>query len=684
MFLSHTFFQQFNLSRDYCAVFDPSLQLVHLNDAWSSFAGNKTALDSRRSYRDFFHDRLSGHLQIGMFKDDHQFSTCYSDEYSTSNVIHWTCLFDMDSQHLLLAGVEKKHDWKIKDKDRFESHFRLTNDLLIISTLTGETIELNEQWSKVLGFSMEELYAQSVTTLIHPDDLEASMEEAKGLIAENRYSTGFVNRYRHKNGSYKSLEWNASADLEKGIYYSVARDITERVAADKKARRYAQIVEASVNEIYRFGSTDLKFKEVNPAALKNLGYSIQEMLSMTPLDIKPELSPEEFNNILSQLESTQQRSLTLQSLHRRKNGTTYPTEIHLQKVGDDYVAFILDITRRDTIEKQLKESERRVPQIADSIPGALICFTQDESGQFSSVFMSSQIEEIMEIDASDAHQNIEILWNCFSKEDKGRLLLEIENSKKNSSAFDFSGKIKTVESHDKWLRITGNCKPLENGSTLWDAIITNITKSKDTEKELIQTIAEKTALFKELHHRIKNNLQMVNSLLYLKADEFDQEDVKLFIRETQSRIKSIAKIHERLLILQEMNTLDTKVYFDELIDDLVESLAVQPQLYSISKDLEEMQLHLDTVLPLALIITEILSNIVKHAYPKDQGGPITISISQRKGLTSLTISDQGVGAPDSHDLKASTGIIILRELVKQINAEMELSTEGGFSYRITF
>ena len=180
--------------------------------------------------------------------------------------------------------------------------------------------------------------------------------------------TDFETRLRRKDGTLITVIDSArTIELQgKPCILSIIYDITERKQAEEEKRKLLNIIEASLNEIYIFDVNTLKFSYVNEAALQNTGYSSEEARELTPLDLKPEFTENTFREMVAPLLSGEKKILVFQTVHRRKDASLYPVEVHLQIVQTGlervFLAIIYDITERKHAEEELKESERKLKQ----------------------------------------------------------------------------------------------------------------------------------------------------------------------------------------------------------------------------------------------------------------------------------------------------------------------------------
>ena len=225
------------------------------------------------------------------------------------------------------------------------------------------------------------------------------------------------------------------------------------------------------------------------------------------------------------------------------------------------------------------------------------------------------------------------------------------------------------------------------------AITRDITKMTKAEKLLAKTEAARK---KEIHHRIKNNLQVISSLLDLQADKFDNPKVIEAFRESQDRVISMALIHEELYKGKRTDTLDFSTYIRELAENLFRTYSLKSKKINLNMDLEENAFFdMDTAIPLGIIVNELVSNSLKHAFQGRDKGEIRIKLYgekreeyKREGSKSasfiLTISDNGVGIPENLNFEDldSLGLQLINTLVDQLDGELELKRNNGTEFAI--
>lgn len=217
-------------------------------------------------------------------------------------------------------------------------------------------------------------------------------------------------------------------------------------------------------------------------------------------------------------------------------------------------------------------------------------------------------------------------------------------------------------------------------------IIGNALKRKRMEDKIITSLDEKEILLKEIHHRVKNNMQIISSLLALQSHHLhDEKDKELFIN-TQNRVRSMALVHEMLYQSADIAQIDFSKYINEISNLLFSTYNVDKTKVILKADVKGVIISLDRAIPCALIINELVSNSLKYAFSRDEEGEICIHFSTKKESHKLTISDNGKGFPDDYDIKTSKslGLQIVTALTSQLMGTYKMEANNGSKFIITF
>lgn len=223
-------------------------------------------------------------------------------------------------------------------------------------------------------------------------------------------------------------------------------------------------------------------------------------------------------------------------------------------------------------------------------------------------------------------------------------------------------------------------------STKNEQLHREIDERKRAEEKIRVSLEEKEILLKEIHHRVKNNLQIISTLLDLHSDHIDERSRDIF-REIQCRIRSIALVHEKLYRTKDFNAIDFSGYLESLADHLLRTYLDDPEKISLKLDAEGVKLGIDDAVPCGLIICELLTNSLKYAFPDGGGGTIAIHFQAGEEQTIvLTFSDDGVGLPNGLDFRntESLGLQLVNMLVRQLRGQIAVEQKDGTSFVISF
>jgi two-component sensor histidine kinase len=215
----------------------------------------------------------------------------------------------------------------------------------------------------------------------------------------------------------------------------------------------------------------------------------------------------------------------------------------------------------------------------------------------------------------------------------------------------------------------------------------DISERKLAEEQLLASLKEKEVLLKEIHHRVKNNLQIVSTLLDLQgAQTGDLEAVGMF-QESRGRVRSMALIHERLYRSDNLAQVNIREYIERLAEDLYQSYRSSSGEIEFVVSAERALFPLDVAIPCGLLLNELLTNCLKHAFPACRDGTVTIDLWRGSNNTCvLTVKDDGAGFPDSIDFRntSSFGLQLVNMLVEQLDGRIQLRANEGTCFTITF
>ena len=297
------------------------------------------------------------------------------------------------------------------------------------------------------------------------------------------------------------------------------------------------------------------------------------------------------------------------------------------------------------------------------------------------------------------NQGAERLYGYTKEEAIGKISHELLKTKHPQELNDFLEKldkydmwtgelIHTTKNGDK-LIIESRQQLIQDSHSNKIVIETNrdITERKKSEDKIRASLKEKEVLLREIHHRVKNNLQIISTLLQLQSEEITHPKTLENYRESENRIQSIALIHEKMYQSRDISSIDFTGYIKSLINDLMYSYDAGSRNIKSVIDTDNFLFSIETVQPLGLIINEIISNSLKYAFKNRYKGTILIKLEKiGSGIFKLTVSDNGIGFPENIDFKntSSLGLQLVNELVKQLDGDIKLNINNGTEFVIVF
>ncbi|MFA4876964.1 MAG: histidine kinase dimerization/phosphoacceptor domain -containing protein [Methanoregula sp.] len=215
-------------------------------------------------------------------------------------------------------------------------------------------------------------------------------------------------------------------------------------------------------------------------------------------------------------------------------------------------------------------------------------------------------------------------------------------------------------------------------------LLSEISIRIDAEKHLIQSVGEKEVLLREVHHRVKNNLQIIISLLNLQARYITDVTTQAAFRESQGRIRAMALVHEKLYRSADITHLDLDSYLRFLMDNLFQFFDMSGKGIVFSKDIRDIFLPIDTAIPMGLILNELFSNSLKYAFPDGRKGEISLVIYRQGKALTILYKDNGIGIPEDFDWRnpPSLGLRLVCSLVEQLDGTIELDRSSGTAFTI--
>ena len=520
-----------------------------------------------------------------------------------------------------------------------------------------KNIYISPAYEKIFGNSCASWYTDCLSWLdkVHPDDRDrigsAITKEVLGEYDEEY-------RIIRPDGEIRWVRDRAFPIYnEQGEIYriaGIAQDITERkqteLALQKSEQRFRQIFAHAPIGMSLINFHTHQFIQVNPAYYQMLEYSESEIKSLTFEDFT---HPDDLGNDLHYMEQINQGqidSFRMPKRYFKKNGeivwANLTVAVLRDLIGEPVfcVAMIEDITHQQQLQDELTQSERRFQTALDNI---LDCFglykpIRDDSGQI--------IDFV--IDYINTATN---LHNCFTQPvQSGQPIYSVLPPAYQDEIFDAYCQVMETgqplvkellfydDSTSQHLRQAFDVRIVyfDNGLVVtWR----DITQRQQAEAQIKASLIEQETLLKEIHHRVKNNLQIISSLLRLQARKLKAPEILDLLQESQNRVQAMALIHEKLYQSENLSKIKFGAYIQSLVDSLSRCYGARQKGITFNLMIAPVSLSIDTAIPCGLIINELVSNSLKYAFPDSRNGEIGITLQTKGGTHEGEGEEQGDG-----------------------------------------
>ncbi|MFC4158673.1 PAS domain S-box protein [Chitinimonas lacunae] len=566
------------------------------------------------------------------------------------------------------------------------------------------------------GYSATEMVGQSIARLYPPEDValdilgrELAQARQKGRVEAEYWRERKDGSRFWANTVITALQ--GRSDGQNG-FVVVARDLTEARAANDALRQARDDLEIRVNErTAELQASETRFRmllEGAPDAVIAVdhdgkiifangqtevlfGYSQPELLGK-PIEM---LIPERYHH--HHVEHRSHYSTTprvramgsgLSLSGRRANGSEFPVDLMLSPIiteqGPLTMAIVRDVTERREAEARIKASEMRFRTLLEGAPDAVIAV--DQQGKIT--FANGQTEVLFGYPyASLLGQSIEML---IPQRYHHRHLQHRQNYtdaprvRAMGSGLALSGR--RADGSEFPVDLMLSPIATEQG-TLTMAIVRNVTERRQAEERIQAALEEKETLLKEIHHRVKNNLQVVASLFDLQAGTTTDPAVIAALREGQCRVRSMALIHETLYRTQDFSRIPFTTYLEQLSRTLLSSYAGDTHHVALDIEAEHVFLDLQIATPCGLLVNELLANSLKHAFPNKRPGRITVTLRRQDEKTvCLMVADDGIGLPPGFEPTRATslGLQLVQMLSRQIRGKPHWDSQHGTRFELNF
>lgn len=594
-----------------------------------------------------------------------------------------------------------------ESEERYRNLIESSPDGIIVH-FEGKILFANYSAAVMLGYDNgEDLLQKNVMEFLHPSFRTEVEKRISKIIGKNERVPMIEEKFLKKDGSYIDVEVTALPFTYRGntAVQVIARDITFRKKAEKalaeSEERYRAFITQSTEGIYRlelekpikisaFPRDQVRhilkhcyIAECNDAMAFMYGYNNsseligKKLVEMYGGEERPEdiLRLTEF--VISEYKS---QNMETQEFDRNRK-LKYFVNNAVGIVQNGYLTRIWG-TQTDITELKEKESEvRKLLTAVDQSPVSIVI--TDLSGNIE--FVNPKFSEITGYTADEAiGKNPRLLKSGETSSDEYTRLWhtissgnewvgEFHNKKKNGELFWESALITPVKN--------------DKGETVrYLAIKQDITEQKANDEKLKQSLKEKEVMLREIHHRVKNNLQIISSLLKLQGGYTKDPVASEYLRISQHRVKTMALIHQQLYRSEDLSKINFEEYIKQLVGHLFAAYGTRRDRVNFLVCAKDIYLSIDKAIPSGLIVNELVSNSLKHAFGSEPGGNVEISVSNQNDFYYLNVKDNGKGFPADIDFRNthSLGMQLVITLTEQLGGEIHLNNSSGAEFNISF
>lgn len=548
----------------------------------------------------------------------------------------------------------------------------------------GNCTFCNPACIRLLGYEEpEELLGTNIHNLVHTSQEQIS-PDIESCPVKKSYKTGKhvhvddVVFWRKDGSTFNAECWSYPTIKDGEIVGAVVTfiDITQRLDIEKDRDR---LFNFSIDMMCIAGF-DGYFKKLNPAWEKTLGWTTTELTSKPYQEFMHPDDRERTARLIKSLKKGD-NILKFDNRYLCNDGSYKWLSWNAYILSEEELVFGVarDATELKENEEALKESEKKYRKIFENVQD--VFYQTDLEGKITEI--SPSIERYSKFKPSELIGNpVELVY--LDPEDREFLLNAIQDK---GEVADYE--VTLVNKDKTQFFVSVNAHYLLNSQNQpigVEGSLRDITDRKKMELELRKSLEEKEMLVKEIHHRVKNNLMVISSLLNLQSRYIKDKKALSMFKESQNRAKSMALIHERLYRSTDLKSIDFGDYLRTLATDLYRTYVPEPSRIELDMNVEKVMIDINTAIPLGLIVNELLSNSMKHAFPGKREGEINLEFGITDDEFVLVVGDNGIGFPEDLEFQntSSLGLQLVNTLTRQISGIIELDTTNGTLFSIKF
>ncbi|HPG38557.1 MAG TPA: PAS domain S-box protein [bacterium] len=593
----------------------------------------------------------------------------------------------------VLFGVSKDISLLKFSEEKFSKVFYINPSACGLSdVVTGKYIEVNAAFYSLLGFSKDEVIGKTASELGILSQI--TKKEILSYTGNDGKVTNAETHLIAKNGEIKDVLLSADIiELQDRKYrFTVVNDITERKRMEEALReseeKYRLLIENSHDVIYTL-NFDGKFLFVSPAWTTLLGHPVEKVVGK---NFQEFVHPDDIPACLAFLHkavSSGQRQEGIEYRVRHNDGSwrwhTSSGVPLLNSVGQviGYEGIARDINDRKRIEKELIESEKRYILAIEGTSAGLWDWDMINDKVMFSPYWKSMLG-YADPEISNDFKGWQNLWHPDDKENIEKIIQDYVEGKTNH--YEVIHRLRHKNGDWRWILTRGVLlRDAAGKPSRWIGTNLDITEQKLTEEKIKSLLAEKEIILKEVHHRIRNNMNTIRSLLYLQAGSVNDPAIIDALKDAGSRVQSMMILYDKLYQTTQTSEMSVKLYFQELVPQIISNFPNRDSV-QVNMNIQDFILDVKRLSPLGIMVNELLTNIMKYAFNGRKDGIITLSVTCEINIIVLVIDDNGNGLPENINFENSTGfgLMLVAMLTKQLDGSIKIERDNGTKIVLQF
>ncbi len=592
-------------------------------------------------------------------------------------------VYEVNNTRVIQCNIRDNTGRKLAEEERarLASIIEYSGDAIIGKTLDGTITSWNTGAERIYGYSAEEMLGESISLLVPQEVLDDT-----GLILERIRKGEPVVRYetlrRKKDGGLINVNLTAS-QIRDAQYHligvsTIAHDITDRKLAEEaqieSEMRYRRLFEAAQDGILILDADTGQIVEANPFLINLLGFSREQFLGKKIWEIglfKDIIANKDNFQELQREEYIRYEDLPLETADGRKIAVEFLSNVYEVNNTKVIQCNIRDINKRKLVEEALSQKNKELDGYFTNTLDLL--FIADKDGHFRRLnrewelalgYSPAELEGKQFLDFVHP-DDTEASLNAMSELSQGKIVLQFTNRYRHRS-----GSYRWIE----W-------RLFPAGDLIY-ASARDVTEREMMTELVERSLAEKETLLKEIHHRVKNNLQIITSILNLQIRKTTDLPTIEALKDSQNRVRSMALIHEHLYRDKDLSHINLGNYLRSLGSGLFDTYEAANHDIRFDLNILDIFLDINTSIPLGLISNELITNSLKYAFVGKKSGKITVSASENPTTLTFIVADDGVGMPPHITLKKqkSLGLRLVNSLTRQLHGIMTIDRSNGTKF----